>query len=729
MLKRLDDEFVEESEEIEGVSVAPSNNNSESELTAQVEPVQVEPNVVESAVVESVESVAVESAEELDAETDEEEFEESRFAAWLDNDKQAFLVSLMVHVVLILAFAAVPWVVDSMPSSITFDAAEVVEPEDEANIIDQVAISDEMPEEIGANGTEDAGMALSTAPILAELSEVPAPSPNMPVMNVTVGMSSMQQAVGLVRSDTVVQGMTGVGTTGTDGAVDRITYEILKAMEDRPTLVVWFFDQSGSLQRRRQEIRDRFDRIYEELGIIRAAKGEDDAGKPAGEEPLLTSVIAFGNEVSLLTKKPTADISEIREAIDSITIDPSGEEKIFHSLYLALDRYKSYRTGSNTRNVLFIAVTDERGSDIEGLDKTIKECRKYAIPVHVIGVPAPFGREVTYVKYVDPDPKYDQTPQWAEVDQGPESLLPERVKIGYKEDFYDEPVIDSGFGPYALSRLTYETGGIYFTVHPNRQFNRRIKKAEIDPFASNLEYFFDPEVMVKYRPDYESIEQYKKKVLESPVRMAVVNAAKIRVGTLEKPTTRFVKRDEASLQTALTVAQQQAARLEDEFKVLAQILVPAEPHREKESSLRWIAGYDLALGTLLAHKVRADGYNAMLAKAKRGMPFEDPKNNTWQLVPDSSITVGSKLEKEGATAVKLLKEVAEKHKGTPWGLLASRELENPIGWKWVEEFTDLNPPPRQMARNNPVNPPPAAAQDDKARMLKPPPPKRPLPKL
>ena len=111
------------------------------------------------------------------------------------------------------------------------------------------------------------------------------------------------------------------------------------------------------------------------------------------------------------------------------------------------------------------------------------------------------------------------------------------------------------------------------------------------------------------------------------------------------------------------------------------------------------------------------------------MPFEDSKNNTWILVPDSAISVGSKLEKEGATAVKLLKEVAERHRGTPWGLLASRELQNPVGWKWVEEFTDLNPPPRQMARNNVANPTPTAAQDDKARMLKPPPPKRPLPKL
>ena len=706
MLKRLDDEFVEESEEIEGDSVAPDELSAEPPLEAQLE-----------------------AADDVDAEIDELEAEESGFAAWFDNDKQAFFVSLMVHVVLILGLATIPFVVDSMPSSATFDAAEVADVQDEANIIDQVAISEELTEEIGANGTEDAGMALSMAPILAELSEVPAPTPNMPILNATLGMSSMQQAVGLVRSDTVVQGMTGVGTTGTDGAVDRITYEILKAMEERPTLVVWFFDQSGSLQRRRQEIRDRFDRIYEELGIIRSAKGEDDAAKPAGEEPLLTSVIAFGNEVSLLTKKPTADIGEIRDAIDSIKIDPSGEEKIFHSLYLALDRYKSYRTGRDNRNVLFIAVTDERGSDIEGLDKTIKECRKYAIPVYVIGVPAPFGREVTYVKYIDPDPKFDQTPQWAEVDQGPESLLPERVKVGYKEEFYNEPVIDSGFGPYALSRLTYETGGIYFTVHPNRQFNRRIKKAEIDPFASNLEYFFDPEIMVKYRPDYESMDQYRKKVLESPIRQSLVSAAKIRVGTLDKLTTRFVKRDEASLAGELTLAQQQAARLEDEFKVLAQILLPAEPHRDKESSLRWIAGYDLALGTLLAHKVRADGYNSVLAKAKRGMPFEHPKNNTWQLVPDSAITVGSKLEKEGAAAVKLLKEVAERHKGTPWGLLASRELENPVGWKWVEEFTELNPPPRQMAGNNPANPTPPPPQDDKARMLKPPPPKRPLPKL
>src|SRR5690606_36503078 len=110
-----------------------------------------------------------------------------------------------------------------------------------------------------------------------------------------------------------------------------------------------------------------------------------------------------------------------------------------------------------------------------------------------------------YVKYVDPDPRFDQTPQWAEVDQGPESIRPERVRLGYRDNFQDEPVIDSGFGPYALSRLCYETGGIYFTVHPNRRVDQRVRRGEIEPFASRIEYFFDPEVMDKYRPDYVSV--------------------------------------------------------------------------------------------------------------------------------------------------------------------------------------------------------------------------------
>ena len=654
---------------------------------------------------------------------------------WLDNDTQAFLVSLMFHVVLILALAVFPVMAASTTQALSFKAALPVEEVQEFELIDEVAFSEEPSAEVGANSESDSSQALSMAPVLAEISEIPSPSFDPPQLNATIDLNNqIEKAVALVRSDAVVKGMTGVGTTGTDGAVDRITYEILQSMEERPTLVVWFFDQSGSLLKRREEIRDRFDRIYEELGIVRKSK-EEKTGIKDEDELLLTSVFAFGNSVNLLTPKPTADLDEIQEAIDSVSMDETGVEKVFSALYKGVEKFKRFRSSHSTsgpeRNVLFIAVTDERGDDAVGLDATIKECRKFAIPVHVIGVPAPFGREFTYVKYVDPDPKYDQTPQWAQVDQGPESIMPERVKLGFRENYYDEPVVDSGFGPFALSRLAYETGGIYFTVHPNRRLGRRVRRGEIDPFASNLEYFFDPEVMVKYRPDYVSAPEYMKRVGESPLRQALVKAATApRVETLQSPTVRFVKRDEARLATELTNAQREAARIEPQLLALSQLLRMGEDHRDKEISPRWLAGFDLALGTVLTHKVRAEAYNAMLAQLKRGKKFNKEKNNTWVLKPSSEISVGSKLEKEGNLGLELLKRVAEEHKGTPWGLLAAREIKRPIGWEWTETFTDLNPPPQRRGNNNNNNNNvPRPARDDQARMLKKPPPKRPIPKL
>ncbi len=671
--------------------------------------------------------------QDLDEELQDAEESPSLLSALTSGDSQAFLLSLVVHTVLILALALIPILADKHEPAIVLTELPAAEEPEELSIAEDLAFAEEPPEtnKLGANSIGETGAALSTAAIVADVPNVENVAPQIPIITPSVDLGSrIQQPSGLVKSDRAVKGMTGEGTTGTDGAIDRITYEILQKMEERPTLVVWFFDQSASLMRRRQEIRDRFDRIYQELGLIQEAK-EDAEKKKLVDEPLLTSIFAFGDKVTQLTEKPTADMSEIRSIIDSIQMDQTGNERVFSAFYLAVEKYKSFRNSRPEHNVIFIAVTDERGDDAQqGLDATIRECRKYSIPVYVIGVPAPFGREFTYVKYVDPDPKYDQSPQWGQVDQGPESLMPERVKLGYRDNVYDEPMMDSGFGPYALSRLAYETGGIYFTVHPNRRFNSRVNKGEIEAFASELNYFFDPEVMAKYRPDYVSQAEYLKKAQESPLRQILIGASRMAaVETLQAPRTRFVKRDEPTFVNELTQAQQAAAKLEPQLASLAQVLSQGQAVRDRETSPRWLAGYDLAVGTVLAHKIRAEAYNAMLAKAKRGMPFQQAKNNTWVLKPVDEVTVGSKMEKEAELARDILKRVAEEHAGTPWALLARRELDNPIGWKWIEEFTDLNPPAPQARPNNNPPPPPTAAQDEKARMLNQGPMKRPIPKL
>src|SRR5262249_1117450 len=143
------------------------------------------------------------------------------------------------------------------------------------------------------------------------------------------------------------------------------------------------------------------------------------------------------------------------------------------------------------------------------LDATVDICRKYEMPVYVVGVPAPFGRETTYVTWIDPDPHYDQSPQRAPVHQGPESLMPERIKLLFGGKDQNEEQMDSGFGPFGLCRLAYETGGLYFTVHPNRDVGKKLDPWATAAMSSQLVSFFDPLVMRSYRPDYVSARQYR----------------------------------------------------------------------------------------------------------------------------------------------------------------------------------------------------------------------------
>jgi hypothetical protein len=226
----------------------------------------------------------------------------------------------------------------------------------------------------------------------------------------------------------------------------------------------------------------------------------------------------------------------------------------------------------------------------------------------------------------------------------PESLLPERINLSYAGSQDDEQVIDSGFGPYALTRLCYETGGIFFAVHPNRNVTRDVTRRETEAYSAYFTRFFDPEVMRRYRPDYVSHGEYEKRARQNKARWSLIQAAgQQQLGQMESPTLRFVKSEEAAFVTALTTAQQKAAALEPKIEALSKVLQQGEGDRDKETVLRWQAGYDLAIGRVLAVKVRTETYNAMLAAAKRGLKPKDPKNNTWVLEPADEVSVGSQL--------------------------------------------------------------------------------------
>jgi hypothetical protein len=338
---------------------------------------------------------------------------------------------------------------------------------------------------------------------------------------------------------------------------------------------------------------------------------------------------------------------------------------------------------------MIVVFTDEAGDDTEQLDSTVDLCRKLQMPVFVVGVPSPFGRESAYVKWVDPDPNFDQSPQRQMVHQGPESLLPERIKLVFRGSEDSEEQIESGFGPFGLCRLAYETGGLYFTVHPNRDVGRRIPPWETAAMSTYISAFFDPRVMRSYRPDYVSARQYRDILEENRACAVLAQAGQLPWIAVGNVRMRFPKLDDAQFARDLSTAQRDAARAEPEINQVVALLRQGDKDREKLTLPRWQAGYVLAMGQALAFKVRVESYNMLLAQAKQGLKFQSEGNDTWELAPIDTANISSALAKDAETAKKYLERVVADHPDTPWAYDAQRELMLPLSWRWQESFSNI----------------------------------------
>ena len=636
----------------------------------------------------------------------------------LDGDTPAWAMSLVLHVVVLLSLALIGLpAIAPRQSSITILAPTQVVEED-------VLVAPEMTvavEEQASASSDAENLEVSTA-VASVLSDDPVVTVDVAeALNAELAISPIDLPPSGAELGDYLQvgragtGDTGVGTAGTGGAVDRLTMEIAASLQQRATVVCWVFDQSVSLAGQRKEIAGRLDRVFDELGL---------SGAETKEHELLNLVFAYGQKVAPLVKEPTRETGEVVKAIESISIDESGVEMTFTAIAEAAKKAKQVRISPTKRNVMIIVFTDEVGNDQQYADQVAAFCRAQAMRVYVVGVPAPFGKREVKMKFTEFDPRYDDDVQWAVVEQGPETLHPEVVQVRSGRDA-DEP-IDSGFGPFSLSKLCAETGGLYFCVHANRNASGRVSDGEVADMASRLRYFFDPAVMRSYRPDYQPAAKIEKMLASNRAMRSLVDAARSsQVAPMDSPTLEFPRQDDGALALLLGEAQKKAAVLQPKIDAIYGILSAGLPDCDKVTEKRWQAGYDLALGRVMAVKVRTDSYNIMLAQAKTGMRFKNPKNDTWRLVPDADISaVGSQTEKLAGQTLTLLKRVVDEHPGTPWAQMAAEELRQPLGYRWDEDFTGVNAP-KMGAGGGGVNNP----TDDKRRMLPPPKPKRPIKNL
>ncbi len=632
----------------------------------------------------------------------------------LDGDTPAWAVSLVIHVAVLvsLSFAGLG-TVSQAPKPIAVIETPFEEEQEVLESPREVSLDELVEVDPGSQSDEGFESAESVAQEVAPVSVVAVEMPDLVSDDMTIEPLDVVSTGLNYDENLTIKGASGMGETGASGAVDRLTLEIAASLEQRPTVVCWVFDQSVSLAGQRKEIASRLERVFGELGLTSTAQANE----------LFNVVYAYGKQVTPVIDKPTREVSEVVSAITRIPIDESGIENTFTAIAEAAKKAKQIRlSGAERRNVMIINFTDEVGNDQQYADAVATFCRAQAMRVFVVGVPAPFGRRDVKMKFVEFDPKYAADEQWAIVEQGPESLYPEFVDVRPKNS-PDEP-IDSGFGPFSLSKLCAETGGIYFAVHANRGARGRVSDSATAAMSSQLRYFFDSKVMRDYRPDYLPQAQVDKMLAANKAKASLVAAAKAaQVTPMEAPTMRFPREDDGKLAQLLGEAQKKAAVLEPKIDALYGTLAAGVPDRAKiaPEEKRWQAGFDLALGRVLAVKVRTNAYNIMLAQAKAGMKFKNPKNDTWILNPSDDVSqVGSQTERLAKQADEVLRRVVSEHPGTPWAQMAAEELRSPLGYSWEETYTGVNAPKPGNGNGNP-NP-----VDDKKRMLAPPQPKRPL---
>ena len=583
----------------------------------------------------------------------EMEIETSRFPKAL---VMAFAVSLSLHVLLLAGLALVRF--SANLQSFTEITSVIEEDVDPATFKFDASITDQ----IGSGG--DVSSLAASQEASNQLVRNPQEEIEKAVTeNLEVGAPATEQLPQLAKSDVLASVATQGSTQhsgGVEGAVDSLTWEIANTLREKKTLVVWLFDVSPSLAARRAMIADRVENVYNQLTSLNVSS----------DKVLKSAVVTFGEKTNVITKDPVDDVGELVKAVRSIKSESSGNENTFAAVNFVANHYKALRA---QRDIMIIIVTDEAGSDAkEMLEQAIISTKRYGMRCYCVGDAAPFGKEFTEAPF---------TLESGEtvigvMNRGPETFYPERVRLAYwGANGYALEDMSSGFGPYGLTRLCAETNGLYLITDDGR--GRK----------------YDPQVMRNYAPDYRPIKMLDADIDHNKAKTALKEVCRLlKIDNVPPPRLEFPSENDTVLRQAITEAQKPLADFEYKLDHLVRVLEPGEKDRAKIKDNRSRAGYDLAMGRVLALRARSFGYNLMLAEMK-GMPkkFEKPGSNQWRLVSSKEITSGPTTKKLATRAMEYLNRVIDDHPGTPWSDFAELERNTPLGWEWKESTYNPNP--------------------------------------
>lgn len=231
-----------------------------------------------------------------------------------------------------------------------------------------------------------------------------------------------------------------------EGIVAPVLTGIFESMQVDPTLVVWCIDQTSSATWLTTSATRSIVDFYESLDAEIATR-------------LKTAVVSFGESAQFQLREPTSNAELVVDSIQSIKPVSNERENVYAMLNEVVATYSRYRTKQRLE-VLLVLITDEAGDDTENIEQAVDQISRNILPVYVVGLPAPFGRETVYEtdgneKMLRPLPR-----------QGPESCMLERLPLRSTADDESSSFdrLESGFGPWGLERVCRAGGGKYLFV-------------------------------------------------------------------------------------------------------------------------------------------------------------------------------------------------------------------------------------------------------------------------
>ena len=464
---------------------------------------------------------------------------------------------------------------------------------------------------------------------------------------------------------------------GVSGAVDKFAVATINAVATGRTLAVLLIDRSrsviyGDLPRLIERMDHYFNEIDKNLPVELTGRGQ-------------WQVVSYGREPQF-KGKPSSNLDYVQKALESVQVGQSGKENVGAAVEMVLDRFGK----AGYKNILIAAMTDESGDDIQNpvlLQRLINRMRQQSAHFYVFGYESVFCARKKRVRLkLDPENMrgedrnairgFEGRTIWGWADGGPESPRPE---LWWGQNWYRWAhwgatlnSLPSGFGMYALNRMVLATGGTYFLLKKESDYDQQ-------------------KLYAKYKPDICTKFTYDERMKNIPLRRALGQVWR-EMGTFYL---RYDLRTQQQVSNSLKRARQGRDYCIQRAKQLNNMINNSKAEGHNWS--RWMAHAELTRAELLRLRFMLGQYYAKLAQSRDNFGGNLRQREKRIIVHRGKVpddyAGATEAKKEYDLARQYIELVKEKHKGTPWAVLAERMQRNLFPWKTtLRDYPQPGPP-------------------------------------